>query len=134
MRKDYEKLFSQLCQEDPPGGLLDKVILAIEVEKTKREAKMKVIFIFMLAVSIVMIPFSWLALSRQVANSGIIYYFVAVFSDLGAVTLFWKEFLFAIAEAVPVWGIVMFGGNVVVLGMLWRVLSNGKNSLKLKTN
>jgi len=46
MRKDYEKLFTNLDPKKPPRGLFDRIILAIKQEQELRHTKKIAVWIF----------------------------------------------------------------------------------------
>jgi len=57
MRKDYEKLFTNLELKEPPASLFDRIILAIKREQELRHTKRLLFgFLFLLLISLVITP------------------------------------------------------------------------------
>lgn len=96
MKKDLEKLF-------------DRIILAIKQEQEKKKARtILYYFIALLAISLSALPFSIKFLIAQINHSGV-FYFASVMA------LAWQEALLAIAESLPVLGIILFLVNFALL-------------------
>lgn len=124
MLKNYEKLFSHLKREDPPEGLLERVIFAVEKEKQKRQFKAKIALISAFAVSIIAVPFSFSLLIRQISSSGFFYFIFSAAGNLSVFSAYWKDFLFAIAESIPVAAAVVFGINIVAILFVIKIFIN----------
>ena len=109
MRKDYERLFTNLKPVEPPAGLFDRIILAIKREQELQHTKRLLIgFLFLLVVSLIATPFSWTLLVSQVENSGILYFVSTAISDFGTFLTLRKDFGLAILESLPIIGIIAF--------------------------
>jgi hypothetical protein len=109
MRKDYERLFTNLKPVEPPAGLFDRIILAIKREQELQHTKRLLIgFLFLLVVSLIATPFSWTLLVSQVENSGILYFVSTAVSDFGTFLTLRKDFGLAILESLPIIGIIAF--------------------------
>lgn len=124
MLKNYEKLFSYLKREDPPEGLLERVIFAVEKEKQKRQFKAKIALISAFAASIIAVPFSFSLLIRQISNSGFFYFIFSAAGNLSAFSAYWKDFLLAMAEVAPISGMAAVGGNVVIIMIIVNIFIN----------
>jgi len=108
MRKDYEKLFTNLEPKEPPVGLFDRIILAIKREQELRHTKRLLFsFLSLLLVSLVAIPISGAMLISQVESSGISYFISTAISDLGTFFALWQDFSLAIAESLPIMGMIV---------------------------
>ena len=116
MRKDYEKLFTQLKPKEPPAGLFDKIILAIDREQQLQRTKWIVFsFLGLTVISIVAAPFSWSMLVGQIENSGILYFLSTMTSDAVLSLSLWKDTGLAILESLPIMGITIFTINMALI-------------------
>lgn len=115
MRQDYEKLFTHLKPVEPPAGLFDRIILAIKREQELRNTKRLAFgFLALLIISFASAPFSWLLLTSQVQDSGVLYFVSAALSDIEAFFAFWQDFGLAIAESLPIAGLTVFVLNMIL--------------------
>jgi len=105
----------QKFQLEPPAGLFDRIIRAIEREQGRRQAR-KLLFGFsaLLVVSLVSTPFSLLFLIGQIKSSGIFYYFSAAIGNLGLFLALWQDFSLAILEALPIIAMAVFAASFAV--------------------
>jgi len=109
MPKDLGKLFSYLKLVEPPAGLFDKIILAIKREQELRQTRRLLFsFLFLLVVSLIATPFSFIMLRNQIKNSGISYLISTAVSDFGTFLVVWKDFILAILESLPITEIITF--------------------------
>ena len=109
MRKDYEKLFTNLEPKEPPICLFDRIILAIKREQELRHTKRLLFgFLSLLLVSLIAMPFSGTMLVTQIGNSGILYFISTAASDFGSFLALWQDFGLAILESLPLMGIMVF--------------------------
>jgi hypothetical protein len=116
MRKDYEKLFSQLEPPEPPAGLFERIILAIKREQELRNTKRLAFgFLALLIVSLASIPFSWLLLASQIQNSALPYFISTALRDIRTFFALWQDFGLAIAESLPITGITVFVINIILV-------------------
>lgn len=130
MRKDYEKLFTHLEPKEPPAGLFDKIILAIQREQKLRHTKRLVFsFLALLGVSLGAAPFSFALFIEQVENSGILYFLSAAISDLNMFFALWQDFGIAIIESLPIMGILAFTINLILLVFTVRLFLHRKRLL-----
>lgn len=130
MRKDYEKLFTHLQPVEPPVGIFDRIILAIEREQELRHTKrlLLISFILLLA-SLIMMPFSWTIFTNHVESSGILYFFSAVIRDASILFAFWQDFGLAIIESLPIVGITIFTINIILTLFTIRLFLHKKKLL-----
>lgn len=130
MRKDYEKLFTHLEPPEPPAGLFDRIILAIKREQELRNTKRLAFgFLALLIVSLTAAPFSWSLFAGQIQNSGSLQFIGIALSDIGAFFASWQEFSLAIAESLPVMGIVAFTINMILVVFALRLFLHKKRLL-----
>ena len=116
MRKDYEKLFTHLKPAEPPAGLFDKIVLAIEREQQLQRAKWIVFgFLGLMITSIGAAPFSWSMLAGQIESSGVLYFLSTVTSDAALFLALWKDAGLAILESLPIIGITIFAINMSLI-------------------
>ncbi|MBU4298517.1 hypothetical protein KJ636_00530 [Patescibacteria group bacterium] len=115
MRKDYEKLFTHLEPPEPPAGLFDRIILAIKSEQELRKTKRLAFgFLALLAISLLSAPFSWAFFTGQMAESGILQFMSIAISDLGIFLALWPDSVLAVAESLPIMGIIIFASNMII--------------------
>jgi len=114
----------------PPRGLFERIIASIrneeELRKTKRIA---VIFLFLLVISVISLPFSWSFLSTQLTRSGFLTFLALGLSNLGAVFSLFPEFVMAVAESLPVMGLTVFILNVALVVFTIRLFLYRKRLL-----
>jgi len=109
MRKDYEKLFTNLELKEPPASLFDRIILAIKREQELRHTKRLLFgFLFLLLISLVITPISGAMLVNQMESSGIFYFVSTTISDFGVFLTLWQDFGLAILESLPLMGMMVF--------------------------
>lgn len=130
VRKDYEKLFTNLTPPEPPAGLFDRILFAIKREQELRQTKRIVLSFFMLLiVSLSAAPFSTTLLAEQTSNSGILYFISTALSDLGSFVAVWQEFALAIAESLPITSLMLFAINMIVAVFTLRLFLYKKRLL-----
>lgn len=94
---------------EPPANLFDRIILAIKKEQELRKTKRLLFgFLFLLIISVITTPLSWMMFVSQVESSGLSYYISAAINDLDAFILLWKDFSLVIFESLPFTGIIAF--------------------------
>ena len=115
MRKDYEKLFTNLEPPEPQVGLFDRILLAIKREQELRSSKRLAFgFLALLAISFIATPFSWTLFSGQMAESGVLQFISVAMSDLGTFLSIWPDSVVAVAESLPVTGIILLTVNMIL--------------------
>jgi len=130
VRKDYEKLFTHLEPPEPPAGLFERIILAIKREQELRNTKRLAFgFLALLVISLTAAPFSWTLFAGQIQDSGILQFVEVALSDLGAFFVSWQDFSLAIAESLPVTGIVLFTINMILAVFTLRLFLYKKRLL-----
>ena len=130
MRKDYEKLFTHLTPSEPPTGLFDRILLAIKREQELQNTKRLAFgFLALLAVSLIAAPFSWVLFSGQMAESGVLQFISVAMSDLGTFLSIWPDSIMAVAESLPVTGIVLFTINMILAVFTLRLFLYKKRLL-----
>ena len=130
MRKDYEKLFTHLEPPEPPTGLFNRILLAIKREQELRSSKRLAFgFLALLAISFIATPFSWTLFSGQMAESGVLQFMSVAMSDLGTFLSIWPDSVMAVAESLPVTGIVLFTVNMILAVFTLRLFLYKKRLL-----
>ena len=109
MPENYERPFKYIKPQEPPAGLFDRIILAIEKEHDLRQSR-RLLFAFLslLIISAISAPFSFSLLINQIKSSGIHYFISSAFSNFGVFISFWKEFSLAILESIPIAAVAIF--------------------------
>jgi hypothetical protein len=116
MLGNYEKLFDRLDCLEPPGGLLDKVILRVSLERQPRTTKARIVVFGALSLfSLAAFVPAWSELQSELSQSGFLHFASLLFSDLHAVAVYWREFMFSLLESLPVLGVVAVLGAAFVL-------------------
>jgi len=109
MEDEYKNFFDDPQEIEPPVGLFEKIIFAIErEEQLKKTRKLFFSFLFLLVISLIVTPYSWMILINQVKSSGIIYFLSTAITDLKTIFAFWQDFLLAIVEILPLVEIMFF--------------------------
>ena len=130
MPKDLGKLFSYLKLVEPPADLFDKIILAIKREQELRQTRRLLFsFLFLLVVSLIATPFSFIMLRNQIKNSGISYLISTAVSDFGTFLIVWKDFILAILESLPIAGMIVFAISAGVVLFTLRLFLYKKRLL-----
>lgn len=130
VRKDYEKLFTNLGPKEPPQGLFDRIILAIKREQELRHTKRLLFgFLSLFLISLVATPISGAMLVNQVESSGISYFISTAVSDLGTFFALWQDFGLAILESLPVIGMMTFLFSLAVSVFTLRLFLHRKRLL-----
>ncbi len=120
MRKDYEKLFTHLKPQEPPAGLLGKIMARIHEEERLMSIKKRFI-LFSITVLIstgALIP-AMNAFQEEFAQSGLTQFLSLLFSDLGVVLASWQEFGLAVLESLPITSITAL--LFIFLVFLWSL-------------
>lgn len=115
MRREYQKLSSNIKPVEPSTGLFDRIIAAIKKEQEFRHSK-RLFFLFftLLIVSVGTAPFPFAVLSEQIENSGIFYFLSTATSNFGFFLAVWQDFILAILESLPIIGIAAFALNIAL--------------------
>ena len=130
MKRDLEKVFSYLKPAEPTVGLFDRIILAIKREQESRHTKRLLFgFLFLLLVSFVGMPFSWLIFKSQIETSGISYFIAAAASNFNVFLTLWQDFGLAILESLPITGIIIFALNLALAVWTLRLFLHKKRLL-----
>jgi hypothetical protein len=130
MGKDYKNLFSHLQPVEPPPGLFERIILAIKREQELgKTRKLAFGFLALLLVSLITLPFSWTLFFGQIAESGVLQFMSIAVNDFGTFLALWPDFVLAVAESLPVMGIVLFTINVILAVFTLRLFLYKKRLL-----
>lgn len=109
MEENYKNLLAGSEDVEPPVGLFEKIIFAIQrEEQLKKTRRLFFSFLFLLVISLIATPYSWTILIGQVKSSGIIYFISTAITDLKTIFAFWQDFLLAIVEILPLVEIMFF--------------------------
>ena len=98
----------------PSEALFEKIILAIKKEKKVKETKkLLFLFSFILILSVLAIPFTINIFLKDWDHSKISYLIYAVSSNIGVLSLVWKELLLSIFESFPFAAATALAINIV---------------------
>ncbi|MCH7598088.1 hypothetical protein IID27_03590 [Patescibacteria group bacterium] len=130
MKKDHEKLLTHLESPEPPAGLFDQIILAIKREQELRNTKKLVFgFLALLAISFTTAPFSWNFFLAQMVESGILQFISIAVNSLETFLALWPYSIIAVAESLPIMGIIMFVTNMILVVFTIRLFLYKKRLL-----
>lgn len=130
MQKDYGKILTHLEPPDPPSGLFDRIILAIQHEQELRSTKRLALgFLALLIISLSSAPFSWRFFSEQMAESGILQFMSIAINDLATFLALWPDSIIAIAESLPIVGIIILAINMILAVFTLRLFLYKKRLL-----
>jgi hypothetical protein len=104
---NVEKAFKTIGESKSLNLLPSKILMRIDGEQMKRSR-------IQMAVSWLVGGFSFVALfpilinmSSQLQSSGFWNYFSLLFTDTGAMAIFWKEFLLSLVDALPLFQLTL---------------------------
>jgi hypothetical protein len=121
MRKDYEKLFSNIATPEPPAELLGHVTRRIQKERRRLENRWRWILLSVTAAGTLAALVPVLALLKTAFDeSGFWQYFSLLFSDFDVVMASWQNFSASLLESLPITGLIL----------LFAILLSGLNLLK----
>lgn len=126
MEKDYQKLFKDLRSPAIPAELHSAILARVDREARRASVFRFANFVLLIFISALATVVSFQYLARETAQSGLSEYLSIIFSDGGTLLSYWKEFLLAIAEQAPVFGVTIFLG--AVLSLIGSVNSAFKNA------
>lgn len=116
MKQNFKNIFQEVLAPEPNPELLAKIIFLIKKEKeARKERRLVMAHLFLLVFSVLTIPFSSAMLFEQINHSGFPYFISAALSNFGLALSFWKEFLLAFLESLPVFGFLLWGVHLIVL-------------------
>jgi hypothetical protein len=128
MKDTYKQLFSCLSTNEPSDTLLRDIMFSIRKEQVKQRSKRLIInSASLFLVACVLAPFSWHILVNEVKSSSFMYFVSVTFNNFGVFLTFWKDFLLAILESMPVVGLVALGFNLVIFLLAFRFLLSRRN-------
>ncbi|MES2930709.1 MAG: hypothetical protein V4665_02915 [Patescibacteria group bacterium] len=115
----------------PDAGLSDHILFRI----VSRQKKLTVINRSInLGATLLSLGFSILiieSLTSQFSQTGFYQYMSLLFSDTQAVTLYWKEFLFSLVDALPATTLVLCLGSLLLILIFGRrTISGWRGSLR----
>lgn len=119
MRKDCEKLSAHLGPNEPPAGLLDKIMARIRQEQSRIIARRLILASVALFASLGAFIPAINFLQKEFAQSGFWEFLSLIFSDLRTVIANWQDFGFALLESLPAMGLVAFLAALLVA--LWSL-------------
>ena len=124
VRKDYEKLFTNLVPPEPPAGLLDKILARIRYEERFASLKKRVAFWSLAVVgSLVAAVPAVRLLGAELAESGLPQTLYLLFSDTAAVIAYFGDFALSVVESLPVMGIAMVLSITLILLVALKMLA-----------
>ncbi|HTY39737.1 MAG TPA: hypothetical protein VMC43_01440 [Candidatus Paceibacterota bacterium] len=114
MNDKYQKLFSYIDRPVVPVGLLDKILVKIEVAEQRRARFRAVIYGILAMVGLAaLIPAGW-EFFAELNASGFTQFASLAFSDAGTLLVAWQDFLLSLVESFPIIGTAAVLGSVFV--------------------
>jgi hypothetical protein len=99
------KIFQKAKYE--PDYDLTRIVWSTIIIRDKRNSRFKLwIFSFVGFASLVEMVPTFKILFTDLTRSGFYEYFSLIFSDTGSIISYWKEFVFSLAESLPVFSII----------------------------
>ena len=128
MTKDKNSIYFDL--PEPSAGLLDKIIMAIGRESELRHTrKIAYGFLVLLFISTSSAPFSWSFFSKELTQSGVIYFISTAFIDFKTLLTFWQDFGLAVIESLQIAGLTIFILNMALAIFTTRLFLHRKRVL-----
>jgi ABC-type spermidine/putrescine transport system permease subunit I len=108
---------------EPPEGLLARIMEKIRQEKNIMAVKRRLVVFFFgfLASAAAMIPVFNLV-QTEISQSGFLQFFSLVFSDFGAVIVYWRTFAMSLLETIPAVSVAMFLAVIFVFLASFKLL------------
>lgn len=114
MEQNVDKIFKEI-RKYPNETLSDSIWCAI-VARESREYKIKSWgYTFIGLISLIVCIISVRDLVTKISTSGLYEYASLAFSDIGSISMYWKEFMLSLADSLPVTSIVFSLGTILVL-------------------
>jgi hypothetical protein len=105
MKDNFDKLFTSLPATEPPDGLLRKTLDRLEKARERRAFKRLVLLsLGLIASATALVPLGRMFYA-EVSASGFWQFFSLIFSDFGAVTVVWQNFILTLLETLPVYSL-----------------------------
>ena len=124
MRQDSEELLTHTDAPEPGAGFLDRIMLLIRRESRNRStARVRVsIFGVLSFLSVAAFILAWGELQEELIETHFSQFASLLFSDWNVLALS-QDFIFSLAEALPVFGIVAVCGSIFLLLFSLRYLA-----------
>jgi len=120
MNNESRQLDKVLQSAPVPAGLFDLVCRRVALAKLARARVRSVVFAVAGVLSVVGLVTAFSSVSAGFVQSGFSQYLSLLFSDAGALSSFWLDFLQSLAESLP---ILPLG---ILLGSFWVLLESIK--------
>ncbi len=111
--------------EEPPKGLLEKILMRIRKEERVLVLRRTIIFSVTLMASIIEFMPAFNMLSADFSRSGFLSFFSLMFSDFSSVMPHWKNLAMILLESLPAVSLALF--LAIVLVFLQSIKSLLKN-------
>lgn len=105
MKDNFEKLFACLEATEPPDGLLVKTLDRLEKARERRAiSRLTLLSLGLIASATALVPLGRMFYA-EISASGFWQFFSLIFSDFGAVTAVWQNFILTLLETLPVYSL-----------------------------
>ena len=123
MRKDYERLFTEISQLEPPSGLMPAILARIDNGK-RQAARLRVLLLSVSSlVSVFALITALIYLTGDFNQSGFNQYFSLLFTDSGAAITYWREISMSLLESLPIMSTAAVFATIFVLLISLKLLA-----------
>ena len=117
--KDSATLFQSASTIEIPDGLEARVLLSIQNAQARDYAFRRTLWGSLSIASLVVLAVSSVYTVHAFAVSSFSNYFSLIFSDIGSISLWWKELGLSLVESLPVFGTLVLIGSIGLV--LWSM-------------
>ena len=125
MEDSYKKFLNNLKQIKSPRGLSGRILMRIRTEERKLERVRIFVFGSSAVVSFGLSLWAVVYLVNSFQQTGFWQYLSLLFSENGAVLVYWREFSLSLAESLPVVGLIITLASIGFF--IWSSTSMLKN-------
>ena len=110
--KDVSTLFQSATTIEIPEGLEERVFLSIQNAQQREYAFRRTLWGSLSLASLAVLAFSSIYTVHAFAVSSFSNYFSLIFSDMGSISLWWKDLGLSLVESLPVFGTLLLVGSI----------------------
>ena len=124
--KSVTELFAQESGHGIPEGLADRVLAHIIATQNADARLKRLVWGSISAISFVLFATSTVYAINAYSGSSFASYFSLIFSDMGSVSLWWKELGLSLLESLPILGTMLVLGSIFLV--LWSIRKFAKHT------
>lgn len=114
MQSDYQKLFQNLTNPAPSPDLLGKILMEIKARQKARIRRHFYLVCTLMAITLFAFYPVVQSFLSDLTQSGFLYFSSLMFSDLEAISGFWQTYAFSLLETLPVTGLLLSTGLLLI--------------------